>query len=90
MDRSCTSQSRHVAQKDARIIRFSYMRLLLVKLHKRRGVRPAFSVIFARVYEANGYTTASITKDTLHKVWDELNYRFHTCHVTPGAHIEFL
>jgi hypothetical protein len=33
---------------------------------------------------------ASITRDTLHKVWDELDYRLDICRVTRGAHIESL
>jgi hypothetical protein len=33
---------------------------------------------------------ASITKDTLHKVWDKLDYCLNICHVTHGAHIESL
>jgi hypothetical protein len=33
---------------------------------------------------------ASSTRDTLHKVWDELDYRLDICHVTRGAHIESL
>jgi hypothetical protein len=37
-------------------------------------------------------TTAipSITRDTLHKVWDELDYRLDICRVIRGAHIESL
>jgi hypothetical protein len=31
---------------------------------------------------------ACITRDTLHKVWDELDYRLDICRVTRGAHIE--
>jgi hypothetical protein len=34
--------------------------------------------------------TASITRDTLHKVWDELDYRLDIYRVTCGAHIESL
>jgi hypothetical protein len=34
--------------------------------------------------------TASISRDTLHKVWDELDYRLDICRVTRGAHIESL
>jgi hypothetical protein len=34
--------------------------------------------------------TAFITRDTLHKVWDELDYCLDTCRVTRGAHIESL
>jgi hypothetical protein len=30
------------------------------------------------------------TRDILHKVWDELDYRLDICHVTRGAHIESL
>jgi hypothetical protein len=33
---------------------------------------------------------ASITRDTLHKAWDELDYRLDICRVTRGAHIESL
>jgi hypothetical protein len=35
-------------------------------------------------------TIACITRDTLHKVWDELDYRLDICHVTLGAHVELL
>ena len=33
---------------------------------------------------------ASVTPDTLSKVWDELGYRLDVCRVTKGAHIEHL
>ena len=33
---------------------------------------------------------ASVTLDTLSKVWDELGYRLDVCLVTEGAHIEHL
>jgi hypothetical protein len=33
---------------------------------------------------------ASVTSDTLHKVWDELDYLLEICRVTCGAHIESL
>jgi hypothetical protein len=33
---------------------------------------------------------ASITRDTLHKVWDELNYRLDVCRVTRGTHNDSL
>jgi hypothetical protein len=33
---------------------------------------------------------ASITRDTLHKVWDQLDYRLDIYRVTPEAHIESL
>jgi hypothetical protein len=33
---------------------------------------------------------ASITRDTLHKVWDDLDYRLDICRVTRGAHTESL
>jgi hypothetical protein len=38
------------------------------------------------------FTTAiaSITRDTLHKVWDELDYRFDICRMTRGAYMESL
>jgi hypothetical protein len=32
----------------------------------------------------------TITLDTLIKVWQELGYRLHVCHVTKGAQIEHL
>ena len=33
---------------------------------------------------------ATITEDTLIKVWEELAYRLNVCRVTKGAHIEHL
>ena len=33
---------------------------------------------------------ASVTPDTLSKVWDELGYRLDVCRVTKGARIEHL
>jgi hypothetical protein len=33
---------------------------------------------------------ASITRDTVHKVWDELDYRIDICRVARGEHIESL
>jgi len=80
MNKSCSSQSRRAAQIDARITRFSYVRLLLVKLYKRHGVRPAFSVIFARVYAANRCTTASINRDTAQSLGRAgLSFRYVPC-----------
>jgi hypothetical protein len=32
----------------------------------------------------------TITADTLHRVWDEFDYRVDVCRVTQGAHIEGL
>ena len=32
----------------------------------------------------------TITADTLHRVWDEFDYRVAVCRVTQGAHIEGL
>ncbi|KAJ4426213.1 hypothetical protein ANN_27024 [Periplaneta americana] len=32
----------------------------------------------------------AIDMDTLHRVWDELDYRLDVCRVTRGAHIEHL
>jgi hypothetical protein len=33
---------------------------------------------------------AAVTFDKLRRVWEELDYRFDTCRVTCGAHIECL
>jgi hypothetical protein len=32
----------------------------------------------------------TITADTLHRVWDEFDYRVDVCRVTLGAHVEGL
>ena len=37
-----------------------------------------------------GTAIETITADTLHTVWNELDYRVDVCRITKGAHIEHL
>jgi hypothetical protein len=74
----------------AEIARPHSVRILLVGLHKRRSVCPASAAVSVRVEAANHNCQAAITRDTLHKFWDELDYHLDICRVTRGAHIESL
>jgi hypothetical protein len=88
MDRSYRSQWRRVVQMTAEIARLNSVRFLLVGYIKDKVFVSPLPRYLPQLRQRITTATASITRDTLHKVLDELDYSLNICRVTRRAHVE--
>jgi hypothetical protein len=51
---------------------------------------PPLPMSLKELHDRITHALQTITADTLHRVWDEFDYRVDVCRVTQGAHIEEL
>jgi hypothetical protein len=76
--------------RPAEIARLNSVRLLLVDCIKDKVFVPPLPRSLPELRQRITAAIASITRDTVHKVWDELDYHLDVGCVTRRAHIESL
>jgi hypothetical protein len=63
------------------------MRLLIMGMCERPGIPTSDATVPSR---GNFTKHSQCDESQLQRTWEELEYRFHVCKVTKGAHIEHL